>query len=81
MCIIVYGKPELYTAFGFKVVQEYLMTIPYDKNINNNHSLLKKLDFYNIENRQLIHETIDSSQDFQIVFNFKLPSFILFEYV
>lgn len=24
-------KPELYTAFGFKVVQEYLMTIPYDK--------------------------------------------------
>lgn len=34
-------KPELYTAFGFKVVQEYLMTIPYDKNINNNHSLLK----------------------------------------
>ncbi|MGR5867481.1 GNAT family N-acetyltransferase [Bacillus pacificus] len=24
-------KPELYASFGFKVVQEYLMTIPYDK--------------------------------------------------
>ncbi|GMR69072.1 GNAT family N-acetyltransferase [Bacillus sp. MN7755] len=53
-------KPELYTSFGFKVVQEYLMTIPYDK--NNNNSLLRKLDYYIEEDRQLIHETIESSQ-------------------
>ncbi|TKH05147.1 GNAT family N-acetyltransferase, partial [Bacillus wiedmannii] len=32
-------KPELYASFGFKVVQEYLMTILYDKK-NNNDSLL-----------------------------------------
>ncbi|PEX34432.1 GNAT family N-acetyltransferase [Bacillus cereus] len=53
-------KPELYTSFGFKVVQEYLMTIPYEN--NKNDSLLRKLDYYNVDNRQLIHETIDSSQ-------------------
>ncbi|TXR89674.1 GNAT family N-acetyltransferase [Bacillus sp. SH7-1] len=53
-------KPELYTSFGFKVVQEYLMTIPYEN--NKNDSLLRKLDYYNVGNRQLIHETIDSSQ-------------------
>ncbi|HDR8174540.1 TPA: GNAT family N-acetyltransferase [Bacillus thuringiensis] len=54
-------NPELYASFGFKVVQEYLMSIPYDKN-NNNDSLLRKLDYSDEENRQLIHETIDSSQ-------------------
>ncbi|PFD69229.1 GNAT family N-acetyltransferase [Bacillus cereus] len=53
-------KPELYTSFGFKVVQEHLMTIPYEN--NKNDSLLRKLDYYNVDNRQLIHETIDSSQ-------------------
>ncbi|HFJ9482756.1 GNAT family N-acetyltransferase [Bacillus cereus] len=79
-CALLFTEnPELYTAFGFKVVQEYLMTIPYDKNINNNDSLLKKLDYYNIENRQLIHETIDSSQRLSNSFstlNFH-PSFYL----
>ena len=31
-CALLFTEnPELYTAFGFKVVQEYLMTIPYDK--------------------------------------------------
>ncbi|HDR6312986.1 TPA: GNAT family N-acetyltransferase [Bacillus cereus] len=61
-CILLFTEiPELYVSFGFKVVQEYLMTIPYDKK-NNNDSLLRKLDYYNEENRQLIQETIDSSQ-------------------
>lgn len=61
-CALLFTEtPELYTSFGFKVVQEYLMTIPYDKN-NNKDSLLRKLDYYNEEDRQLIHETIDSSQ-------------------
>ncbi|MGN4443767.1 GNAT family N-acetyltransferase [Bacillus cereus group sp. MYBK79-1] len=61
-CILLFTEiPELYASFGFKVVQEYLMTIPYDKK-NNNDSLLRKLDYYNEENRQLIQETIDSSQ-------------------
>ncbi|MES9700123.1 GNAT family N-acetyltransferase [Bacillus sp. JJ927] len=61
-CTLLFTEtPELYTSFGFKIVQEYLMTIPYDKN-NNKDSLLRKLDYYNEENRQIIHETIDSSQ-------------------
>ncbi|MDR4984669.1 GNAT family N-acetyltransferase [Bacillus cereus] len=61
-CALLFTEtPELYTSFGFKVVQEYLMTIPYDKN-NNKDSLLRKLDYYNEEDRQLIHEIIDSSQ-------------------
>lgn len=61
-CALLFTEtPELYTSFGFKVVQEYLMTIPYDIN-NNKDSLLRKLDYYNEEDRQLIHETIDSSQ-------------------
>ncbi|AXO98455.1 GNAT family N-acetyltransferase [Bacillus anthracis] len=54
-------KPELYTSYGFKVVQEYLMSIPYDKK-DNNDSLLRELDYYMEEDRKLIHETIDSSQ-------------------
>ena len=54
-------KPELYASFGFKVVQEYLMTIPYDKKNNNDFSL-RELDYYMEEDRKLIHETIDSSQ-------------------
>lgn len=61
-CVVLFTeKPELYAPFGFNVVQEYLMTIPYDKNKGNDF-LLRKLDYYNEENRQLIQETIDSSQ-------------------
>ncbi|MED0874842.1 GNAT family N-acetyltransferase [Bacillus mobilis] len=61
-CVVLFTeKPELYASFGFNVVQEYLMTIPYDKNKDNDF-LLRKLDYYNEENRQLIQETIDSSQ-------------------
>lgn len=78
MHIIVYGKPELYTSYGFKVVQEYLMTIPYDKK-DNNDSLLRELDYYMEEDRKLIHETIDSSQRLSNNFstlNFR-PSFYL----
>ena len=71
-------KPELYTSYGFKVVQEYLMTIPYDKK-DNNDSLLRELDYYMEEDRKLIHETIDSSQRLSNNFstlNFR-PSFYL----
>ncbi|TKH17647.1 GNAT family N-acetyltransferase [Bacillus wiedmannii] len=71
-------KPELYASLGFKVVQEYLMTILYDKK-NNNDSLLRKLDYYMEEDRKLIHETIDSSQRLSNNFstlNFR-PSFYL----
>ncbi|HGH7176296.1 TPA: GNAT family N-acetyltransferase [Bacillus wiedmannii] len=61
-CVVLFTEnPELYASFGFNVVQEYLMTIPYDKNKDNDF-LLRKLDYYNEENRQLIQETIDSSQ-------------------
>ncbi|MGE7861519.1 GNAT family N-acetyltransferase [Bacillus mobilis] len=61
-CVVLFTEnPELYAPFGFNVVQEYLMTIPYDKNKDNDF-LLRKLDYYNEENRQLIQETIDSSQ-------------------
>lgn len=71
-------KPELYTSYGFKVVQEYLMTIPCDKK-DNNDSLLRELDYYMEEDRKLIHETIDSSQRLSNNFstlNFR-PSFYL----
>ncbi len=74
-------KPELYASFGFKVVQEYLMTIPYDKKNNNDFSL-RELDYYMEEDRKLIHETIDSSQRLSNNFStLKLPPFVLFEYV
>ncbi|MGE7881464.1 GNAT family N-acetyltransferase [Bacillus sp. NPDC094077] len=59
---------ELYTSFGFKVVQEHLMTIPYDKKYNKD-SLLRKLDFYLEEDRQLIDETIDNSQRLSNMFS------------
>ncbi|PFJ18268.1 GNAT family N-acetyltransferase [Bacillus cereus] len=61
-------KPELYTSFGFKVVQEHLMTISYDKKYNRD-SLLRKLDFYLEEDRQLIDETIDNSQRLSNMFS------------
>lgn len=62
-CALLFTEnPELYRAFGFEIVQEYLMNISYDKNNNNKDSLLRKLDYYNEENRQLIHEIIDDSQ-------------------
>ncbi|HHT7191484.1 TPA: GNAT family N-acetyltransferase, partial [Bacillus cereus] len=54
-------KPELYTPFGFKVVQENLMTIPYDNN-KDKASSLRKLNYYVEEDRELIHETIENSQ-------------------
>ncbi|CUB13354.1 hypothetical protein BN2127_JRS1_04854 [Bacillus cereus] len=77
-CALLFTEnPELYTSFGFKVVQEYLMTIPYDN--NNNNSLLRKLDYYIEEDRQLIHETIENSQRLSNKFstlNFR-PSFYL----
>ncbi|HDR4424132.1 TPA: GNAT family N-acetyltransferase [Bacillus cereus] len=61
-CVVLFTEsPELYTSFGFEVVQEYLMTIPYDK-YKDNDFLLRKLDYQNEENRQLIQETIENSQ-------------------
>lgn len=33
-CILLFTEnPKLYTSFGFQIVQEYLMTVPYDKKI------------------------------------------------
>ncbi len=78
-CILLFTEnPKLYTSFGFQIVQEYLMTVPYDKK-NNKDSLLRKLDFYNEEDRQLISETIANSQRLSNMFstlNYQ-PSFYL----
>ncbi|HDX9640726.1 GNAT family N-acetyltransferase [Bacillus mobilis] len=72
-CVVLFTEnPELYAPFGFNVVQEYLMTVPYDKNKDNNF-LLRKLNYYNEENRLLIQETIDSSQ--RLSNKFSTPSF------
>ncbi|MBE7121080.1 GNAT family N-acetyltransferase, partial [Bacillus cereus] len=60
--------PELYKSFGFQIVQEYLMTIPYD-NKNNKDSILRKLDFYNEEDRNLINEIIENSQRLSNMFS------------
>ncbi|NUC18371.1 GNAT family N-acetyltransferase [Bacillus mycoides] len=60
--------PELYKSFGFQIVQEYLMTIPYDNKINKD-SILRKLDFYNEEDRNLINEIIESSQRLSNMFS------------
>ncbi|MDH4424647.1 GNAT family N-acetyltransferase [Bacillus cereus] len=68
-CVLLFTEtPELYTSFGFKVVQEHLMTIPYDKN-NNKDSLLRKVDYYTEEDRQLIHEAVDNSQRLSNIFS------------
>ena len=68
-CALLFTEtPELYKSFGFKVVQEHLMTIPYDKS-NNKDSLLRKLDYHTEEDRQLIHETVDSSQRLSNIFS------------
>ncbi|MGR3778354.1 GNAT family N-acetyltransferase [Bacillus paramycoides] len=78
-CILLFTEnPKLYTSFGFQIVQENLMTVPYDKK-NNKDSLLRKLDFYNEEDRQLISETIANSQRLSNMFstlNYQ-PSFYL----
>ncbi|MBE7104437.1 GNAT family N-acetyltransferase [Bacillus cereus] len=60
--------PELYKSFGFQIVQEYLMTILYD-NKNNKDSILRKLDFYNEEDRNLINEIIENSQRLSNMFS------------
>ncbi|MGH0944188.1 GNAT family N-acetyltransferase [Bacillus mycoides] len=60
--------PELYKSFGFQVVQEYLMTITYDIK-NNKDSILRKLDFYNEEDRILINEIIENSQRLSNMFS------------
>ncbi len=60
--------PELYKPFGFQIVQEYLMTIPHDKK-NNKDSILRKLDFYNEEDRNLINEIIENGQRLSNMFS------------
>ncbi|OFD61095.1 acetyltransferase [Bacillus mycoides] len=70
--------PELYKSFGFQIVQEYLMTVSYE-NKSDKDSQLKKLDFYNEEDRQLINEIIENSQRLSNMFstlNYQ-PSFYL----
>lgn len=61
-------KPELYEPFGFRVVQQHLMTLLYDK-IQSRSSSLRKLDFYNEEDRQLIKEIIQNAQQLSMEFS------------
>ncbi|MDA1758650.1 GNAT family N-acetyltransferase [Bacillus cereus] len=61
-CALLFTEnPELYKPFGFQIVQEYLMKVSYE-NKSDKDSQLKKLDFYNEEDRQLIHEMIENGQ-------------------
>ncbi|WP_242247292.1 GNAT family N-acetyltransferase [Bacillus cereus group sp. BfR-BA-01523] len=61
-CAVLFTEnPELYKPFGFQIVQEYLMTVSCE-NKGYKDSQLKKLDFYNEEDRQLIHEIIENGQ-------------------
>ncbi|MGG0458644.1 GNAT family N-acetyltransferase [Bacillus mycoides] len=78
-CAVLFTEnPELYKPFGFQIVQEYLMTVSYE-NKSDKDSQLKKLDFYNEEDRQLINEIIENSQRLSNMFstlNYQ-PSFYL----
>ncbi|WP_459503187.1 GNAT family N-acetyltransferase [Bacillus sp. C1] len=61
-CAILFTeKPELYEMFGFRVIQEYLMTLSYDNNSSDSSSL-RKLDFYNEKDIQLIKEIMGNAQ-------------------
>ncbi|PGB03734.1 GNAT family N-acetyltransferase [Bacillus toyonensis] len=61
-CALLFTEnPELYKPFGFQIVQEYLMKVSYE-NKSDKDSQLEKLDFYNEEDRQLIHEMIENGQ-------------------
>ncbi|KFM99495.1 GNAT family N-acetyltransferase [Bacillus clarus] len=61
-------KPELYEVFGFEILKEYLMTLSYDQKIHEDSSI-RKLDFYNKEDIQLIKEILENSQRLSNMFS------------
>ncbi|WP_410982538.1 GNAT family N-acetyltransferase [Bacillus cereus] len=68
-CAILFTKkPELYESLGFRVVQEHLMTLSYDKS-QIRTSTLRKLDFYDEKDMQLIKEIIENSQQLSMEFS------------
>lgn len=68
-CAILFTeKPELYEPFGFRVVQEYLMTLSYE-NILPRSSSLRKLNFYDEKDMELIKEIIENAQQLSMEFS------------
>ncbi|EOQ08694.1 acetyltransferase [Bacillus cereus VDM021] len=68
-CAILFTeKPELYEPFGFRVVQEYLMTLSYE-NILPHSSSLRKLNFYDEKDMELIKEIIENAQQLSMEFS------------
>ncbi|WP_426980927.1 GNAT family N-acetyltransferase [Bacillus pseudomycoides] len=68
-CAILFTeKPELYEPFGFRVVQEYLMTLSYE-NIPPRSSSLRKLNFYDEKDMELIKEIIENAQQLSMEFS------------
>ncbi|MEN1936094.1 GNAT family N-acetyltransferase [Paenibacillus sp. 102] len=61
-------KPELYEPFGFRVVQEHLMTLSCD-NKQSCSSSLRKLNFYDEKDMQLIKEIMENSQPISMEFS------------
>ncbi|MDM5188718.1 GNAT family N-acetyltransferase [Bacillus sp. DX4.1] len=61
-CAVLFTEhPELYTPFGFRVVQEHLMTLSYEDTQNETTSL-RKLDFYDETDMQLVKGILDNGQ-------------------
>ncbi|WJE54966.1 GNAT family N-acetyltransferase [Bacillus cereus] len=68
-CAILFTeKPELYEPFGFRVVQEHLMTSSCD-NEQPRSSSLRKLNFYDEKDMQLIKEIVENSQPISMEFS------------
>ncbi|MDZ5610249.1 GNAT family N-acetyltransferase [Bacillus pseudomycoides] len=61
-------KPELYEPFGFRVVQEHLMTLSYE-NEQPRLSSLRKLNFYDEKDMELIKEIMENSQQLSMEFS------------
>ncbi|MBC6973511.1 GNAT family N-acetyltransferase [Bacillus sp. Xin] len=68
-CAILFTeKPELYESFGFRVVQEHLMTLSYD-NKQPCSSSLRKLNFHVEKDMRLIKEIMENSQQLSMEFS------------
>ncbi|PFZ11427.1 GNAT family N-acetyltransferase [Bacillus pseudomycoides] len=68
-CAILFTeKPELYEPFGFRVVQEYLMTLSYENTLPRSSSL-RKLNFYDEKDMELIKEIIENAQQLSMEFS------------
>lgn len=59
--------PELYTPFGFKVVKEYIATMQYEKS-EQRLSSIRKLDFFDEKNVQLIKDIFENKERLSRVF-------------